>query len=34
VARGETVVERAECISDSFPGFHHSLDALIGGAGL
>ena len=31
-ARGETVVERAECIADSFPEFQVSLDALIGGA--
>lgn len=28
VARGETLVEDAACIADSFPGFHERLDAL------
>jgi len=29
VAEGETTIEGAECIADSFPGFEETLRALI-----
>jgi 3-phosphoshikimate 1-carboxyvinyltransferase len=28
VARGETMVEHADCIADSFPGFEETMQAL------